>query len=320
MDTNSSLLKSIRTMTEGVISSAPFDRTRKAQVLSIDSDSTCKIKMDGVEYPRVKVYGNISGLTINQIVRVIIPENQPSQMFVLSPIAMDKVNPTGTGSFSLNRKANTTIGDYSFAEGFDTTASKYGSHAEGAYTTAGGEYSHAEGVDTTASKFASHAEGLDTIAGGNYSHAQGKYNVDNSNHADIVGNGTARDNRSNAYALDWNGNGYFAGDVYVGCEADSSSGTKLATLSDIPKFYTHVHNISVTVSANGQTPYDIPLMEGMTINNVFGVTQANVGNNNLIVKGFSRITDGEGSMRFYIRNVASSQQTGTFYTAVTYVK
>lgn len=87
MDTNSSLLKSMRTMTEGVISSAPFDKTRKAQILLINSDNTCKIKMDGVEYPRVKVYGNVSGLTINQIVRVIIPENQPSQMFILSPIA-----------------------------------------------------------------------------------------------------------------------------------------------------------------------------------------------------------------------------------------
>ena len=43
-------------------------------------------------------------------------------------------------------------------------------------------------------------------------------------YANIVGNGGAQ-TRSNAYALDWDGNGHFAGDVYVGCNADSSGGT-----------------------------------------------------------------------------------------------
>lgn len=36
---------------------------------------------------------------------------------------MNSTDPTGTGSFSLNRKADTIIGQYSFAEGFDTIAS-----------------------------------------------------------------------------------------------------------------------------------------------------------------------------------------------------
>jgi hypothetical protein len=31
---------------------------------------------------------------------------------------MDKENPVGTGSFSMNRKAETTIGDHSHAEGY----------------------------------------------------------------------------------------------------------------------------------------------------------------------------------------------------------
>lgn len=50
---------------------------------------------------------------------------------------MDKTNPTGTGSFSLNRKPDTTIGDYSFAEGNNTTAEGIASHAEGWNTLAG---------------------------------------------------------------------------------------------------------------------------------------------------------------------------------------
>jgi len=86
---------------------------------------------------------------------------------------MDKVNPTGTGYFSLNRKADTTIGEYSFAEGYNTTSSAYTSHAEGYNTTASGYASHAEGDSTTASKQGSHAEGANTQATGSYSHAEG---------------------------------------------------------------------------------------------------------------------------------------------------
>lgn len=88
---------------------------------------------------------------------------------------MDKVDPTGTGSFSLNRKAGTTVGKYSFAEGYDTTASDSSSHAEGWKSTASKNYSHAEGYYTTASGIGSHAEGNNTIASGNYSHAEGSF-------------------------------------------------------------------------------------------------------------------------------------------------
>ena len=86
---------------------------------------------------------------------------------------MSKNNPTGTGSFSLNRKANTTIGDNSFAEGDNTTASGHASHAEGDSTTASGINSHAEGEMTTASGDYSHAEGKGTTASASYTHSEG---------------------------------------------------------------------------------------------------------------------------------------------------
>lgn len=47
------------------------------------------------------------------------------------------------------------------------------------------------------------------------------------NYANIVGNGKDYRHRSNAYALDWDGNGHYAGDVYVGCNADGSGGVKI---------------------------------------------------------------------------------------------
>ena len=65
---------------------------------------------------------------------------------------MDKIDPTGIGSFSMNRKAGTVIGENSHAEGERTTASGGRSHAEGSETVASGEYSHAEGLLTIASR------------------------------------------------------------------------------------------------------------------------------------------------------------------------
>ena len=48
------------------------------------------------------------------------------------------------------------------------------------------------------------------------SHAQGKWNKKTTGYADIIGNGTDDNNRSNAYNMDWNGNAEFQGEVYVG--------------------------------------------------------------------------------------------------------
>lgn len=87
---------------------------------------------------------------------------------------------------------------------------------------ANGRCSHAEGSSTQALGMGSHSEGQYTIAEEAYQHVQGKYNVSKiHNFAHIVGNGNDEDNRSNAHTLDWDGNAWFAGDVYVG----STSGT-----------------------------------------------------------------------------------------------
>jgi hypothetical protein len=83
-----------------------------------------------------------------------------------------------------------SIGNYSIAEGVDTTASGYVSHAEGYKTTASGHYgSHAEGDQTTVSGQSSHAEGSLTIASGLVSHAEGEGTTasgDDGSHAEGV--------------------------------------------------------------------------------------------------------------------------------------
>ena len=107
---------------------------------------------------------------------------------------------------------NQATGENSIASGYYSAAIGYASHAEGGYTEARGEWTHTEGYNT--------------IVGENCfcQHVQGKYNIEDTEgkYAHIVGNGdqSADTNwelkRSNAHTLDWEGNAWFAGDMYVG--------------------------------------------------------------------------------------------------------
>lgn len=138
-----------------------------------------------------------------------------------------------------------TMGQNAFAQGGITKASGNYSHAEGSGTMATALMSHAEGVATIASGYASHTEGTGTTANHDSQHAQGQFNIaDNStadstergNYAHIVGNGTSDTARSNAHTLDWSGNAWFAGDVYVGSTSgkNKDDGSKrLTTVDDV---------------------------------------------------------------------------------------
>jgi hypothetical protein len=134
---------------------------------------------------------------------------------------MAKANPVGTGSFSMNRKVNTTVGSCSHTEGEETTASASYSHAEGLMTTASGTSSHAEGQYTKALGLYSHAGGLYTIAN-DYQYVVGKYNQDTTAPSGIsdttataglfiVGIGTSSTKRANGFRVNPAGNVYGTG-------------------------------------------------------------------------------------------------------------
>lgn len=149
---------------------------------------------------------------------------------------------------------NTVSGSVSHAEGHGCVVSGGVAHAEGSHTTASGHRSHVEGWESVASNGQSHAEGRATVAQGRSQHTEGEYNIidesttENSDlrgaYLHIAGNGLyngGSPTRSNAYTLDWNGNGWFAGEVYVG----STSGTnkdegskKLISEADLQAFAT----------------------------------------------------------------------------------
>ena len=102
------------------------------------------------------------------------------------------------------RKDGELVGEYSFANGGNVTASGYRSHAEGSNTTASADNSHSEGSYTTASNTDSHAEGNSTTASGPGSHAEGISTTASGigSHAEgIISETREEDN----YAFAWNG-------------------------------------------------------------------------------------------------------------------
>lgn len=101
-------------------------------------------------------------------------------------------------------------------------------------TEASGQAAFAAGFGTEAIGKNSFTEGNRTIANGENQHVQGKFNVkDTANkYAHIVGNGMTDAKRANAHTLDWDGNAWFKGDVYVGGD-DQSKGEKLVTKSEL---------------------------------------------------------------------------------------
>lgn len=100
---------------------------------------------------------------------------------------MDNANPTGTGSFSMNRLANSIIGRYSCTEGQDNVASGLAAHAGGSNTTAYGDNSFAIGTNN--------------IINGKGSFAHGEYNKDYDKGIDVIKNtgGTAHIRKNESF-------------------------------------------------------------------------------------------------------------------------
>ena len=127
----------------------------------------------------------------NKIVKQAIDNKADKSKYGDTTIDVGRKAGTTVGAYSTAEGHNTTAsGDYSHAEGYSATASGYGSHAEGYNTTASGDYSHAEGSSTTASGFGSHAEGYNTTASGYGSHAEGYSTTANGAYSHAGGTGT----------------------------------------------------------------------------------------------------------------------------------
>lgn len=155
---------------------------------------------------------------------------------------------TASGTCAHSEGAGTrATGGQSHSEGGGTLASGSQAHAEGASTTASGDNSHAEGLSTTASGALSHAGGCGTIAARKSQYVIGEYNEadtegeDGTNRGEyvlIVGNGDYN-NRSNAFAIKWDGTFVMA------------DGTEVP-VADISELATRL-NVHFTNGANDKT-------------------------------------------------------------------
>lgn len=187
---------------------------------------------------------------------------------------------TRTGSDQTLHATTTTsiMNSYQHAEGYATLAKGVASHAEGQCTTASGRSSHAEGENTVAYAQASHAEGTRTTANSKSQHVQGEYNIldiapENpylrGKYAHIVGNGYITSDaiiRSNAHTLDWNGNAWFAGNVYTGGTGqDDASVEKLVTTTEL---YQAKDHIAFVDQVNGNT-YIVSMRNGSLISRTY---------------------------------------------------
>lgn len=95
MDINNSLLKSIQTIVNNAIKVAPFNKTRQAQILANNGNGTYTIKLDGVLYNNVPAYPTDMFMKVGNIVKVVVPGNQYSHMYIVSLTGnkVDMINP-----------------------------------------------------------------------------------------------------------------------------------------------------------------------------------------------------------------------------------
>ena len=154
---------------------------------------------------------------------------------------MDAINPVGTGSFSMNREAGTTVGAYSSTLGNNNRATGNYSHAEGQYTSASGVNSHAEGGGShvsflQASGDYSHAEGYNTHATGTNSHAEGKSSEANGENSHAEG--------YNTHATGTNSHAEGGGSVYASGESSHAEGQSTTASGD----YSHAEGYHTTAS------------------------------------------------------------------------
>lgn len=206
----------------------------------------------GTVYAMVTIKDSSTSVKVSIFLKPVIVHQVPEQYLPKSAIN-NIVSGSGEGSLrNVNAAAETDyykMGDYALALGAGTLA-------EGGHSVAikGGAYGYssvaiggnAYGTESVA--FRGNAYGYQSVCFGGVARGErsasfgyafaygdeqvafGKNNVtdDESKYAVIVGNGTSDDACSNAHTIDWDGNGWFAGDVYTG-GTGQDNGKKLAT-------------------------------------------------------------------------------------------
>jgi hypothetical protein len=190
------------------------------------------------------------------------------------------------------RNTNSSVGKHSVSFGKENSASEFCSFVQGRSSIASGSCSFAEGLGSEASGENSHAQNNHTIASSDDQTAIGKYNKkDTANkYAFIIGNGTGTDNsaRSNAFAVDWNGDIETANKLFI---------TKRIMLGS------HTVAGSTTLSFNLMSYVTAETPSGYTAVGIVGFST----NHGSVCMVSARLIDSQYS--FECRNIATTQMT-----------
>lgn len=238
-------------------------------------------------------FGRLSGSTTGQ--RSIVLGSDATASGKDSAVIGRKGKATGSYATSIGY-GNTASGDNSVVIGVNSTATSgnavtigsgsqatnWNAIAIGAATTASGNNAVAMGYGSEASGWMSTTSGYMTEAVGGAQTVLGSLNVadtaptDDSGKAEnlvIVGNGDYESEtivKSNAATIDWDGNAWFSGDVYVGSTSGTNKdgGSKmLATVEQVnTKANTsHTHTVS-NITDLTATATELNYMDGVTSN------------------------------------------------------
>ena len=239
---------------------------------------------------------------------------------------------TANGEMSHSEGNGTVTEGYtSHAEGLFAYALGFGSHAEGQYTVATGSNSHVSGCFNVYDDFSNLPEwtaGTSYAVGnqvkmtktiGNRSYILG-YSCSTANsdqtftqyhwnqlsprsYVEVVGNGADESHRSNARAVDWDGNEKLNGYLYVGCNSDSTGGTRVP--HDV-----QMNGTSIVTNGVANVPLATRTTPGVTIPSGMGVSVNNAGELYLFPASSGQVKAGTN---IYVPIMPYNQHESVFY-------
>jgi hypothetical protein len=85
---SNSFIESIKTIINQKIENAGYDKTRSGQIVKVNNDNTYSVRIGSWTYPNVITVNDMT-YNLYDVVKVVIPCNQPTQMYITSSILSD---------------------------------------------------------------------------------------------------------------------------------------------------------------------------------------------------------------------------------------
>ena len=215
-------------------------------------------------------------------------------------VALGYVSSAG-GDMSCAIAGGKALGSHSFAVGMETFAREMSSYALGDFTEANGMNSYALGSNAVtnglcsyalghyakANDFCSYALGNHTIANGTSQFVLGKYNIEDiqNKYAYIFGNGNEyEETRSNAYTLDWKGNGWYAGKVSINGTPTEVNDLTTKEYVDNAILNAEINSEGISVDLSNYAPKNSPsFTNSISLNRGAGY----IGTNSVAINGIA---------------------------------